>query len=128
MALVRRVLGITLVLLFSFPLISPLLASGSISEASLPACCRRNGAHHCMMGMAQARWTVTSFSAVPQKCPFYPTAVTPVRHGDLGFASAALIFAEMVNHPSVKAQTQAHARIALYLSRHKRGPPAELLS
>ena len=51
----------------------------------------------------------------------------PIRHGDLSFQAASLIFAEIVSHPAIKAQTQARARVALDLSRQKRGPPADLL-
>ena len=53
--------------------------------------------------------------------------VTSVRHGDLSFYTASLIFAEIVSHPSVKAQTQARARVALDRSRQTRGPPTNLL-
>jgi hypothetical protein len=69
----------------------------------------------------------TSFSAIPQRCPAYPAIATSVRHSDLSFYKASLIFAEVVAHPSVKAQTQARARVALDRSRHKRGPPTDLL-
>jgi hypothetical protein len=126
---VRRLIGITLLLLFSLPLISPVLALGASSEANLPACCRRNGAHHCAMRMHQAESSGngTTFSAIPQRCPAYPAMVTSVRHGDLSFYTASLIFAEIVSHPSVKAQTQARARVALDRSRQTRGPPTNLL-
>ena len=42
--------------------------------------------------------------------------------------AASLIFAEIVSHPTVKPQTEARARVALDLSRQKRGPPAETFS
>jgi hypothetical protein len=129
---VRRLLSITLLLLFSLPLISPVLALAASSDANLPACCRRNGAHHCIMKMHQAessgRGTQgTTFSAIPQTCPAYPAIVTSVRHGELSFYTASPIFAEIVSHPSVKAQTQARARAALDRSRQQRGPPTGLL-
>jgi hypothetical protein len=126
---VRRILSITLLLLVSLPLISPLLALAAGPGANLPACCRRNGAHHCMLKM-QAAETLGSgvrLSAIPQRCPAYPAVVTPVKHGDLSFDAISLIFAEIVSHPSVKSQTQARARVALDRSRQKRGPPSDLL-
>jgi hypothetical protein len=127
--LVRRLISITLLLLFSLPLISPVLALAAVSDANLPACCRRNGAHHCMMKTQQteASGHGPSFSAIPQKCPAYPAMVTSVRHGDLSLSTACLIFAEIVSHPSVKAQTIARSRVALDRSRQKRGPPTNLL-
>jgi hypothetical protein len=126
---VRRLIGITLLFLFSFPLISPVLAFAAGSDAGLPACCRRNGAHHCIMKMQQAESSESGvgFSATPEKCPAYPAVVTPVHHGDLSIHAASLIFAEIVSHPSVKTQTAARARVALDRSRQKRGPPTQLL-
>jgi hypothetical protein len=126
---VRRLLSITLLLLFSLPLISPVLALAAGSDANLPACCRRNGAHHCIMKLHQADSSGQgpTFSTVPQKCPAYPAIATSVRHSDLSFHKASLIFAEVVAHPSIKAQTQARARVALDRARQKRGPPTDLL-
>lgn len=126
---VRRLLSITLLLLFSLPLISPVLALAASSDANLPACCRRNGAHHCFMKIhhAESSGQRTSVSAIPRTCPAYPAIVTSVRHGELAFYTASLIVAEIVSHPSVKAQTQPRARVALDRSRRKRGPPTDLL-
>ena len=118
----RRLIAITLLLLFSSPLISPLLALTATSAANLPACCRRNGAHHCMANMQQPDGI--NVSTIPQKCPSYPAAVTPIQHGDLSSHTASLIFAEIVSHPSVRTQTEARARVALDRSRQKRGPPS----
>jgi hypothetical protein len=126
---VRRVLTFTLLLLFSLPLISPLLALTASSDANLPACCRRNGVHHCtsMTRSPQLPGSETSLSAIPQHCPAYPAVITQVRHGDLSFHAASLIFAGIVSHPSVKTQTLARARVALDSSCQKRGPPSHLL-
>ena len=126
----RRLIGITLLLLFSLPLISPAWALSATSGANLPACCRRNGAHHCIMNMQQAESSGPgiSLSATPQRCPACPATVTNLQHGDLSFQAASLIFAEIVSHPSLKAQTTARARVALDRARHKRGPPATELS
>jgi hypothetical protein len=123
---VRRLLGITLLLLFSLPLISCALALSASSGANLPACCRRNGAHHCMGNMQQADLASPGIhlSPVPQRCPAWPAAITKVRHGDLSLYTASLIFAEIVSHPTLKTQTEARARVALDRSRHKRGPPS----
>jgi hypothetical protein len=115
-----------LVVLFSLPLITPLLALTGGSDANLPACCRRNGAHHCML-LAGSSGAGVNFSAIPQRCPAYPAVTTPVHRGDLSLHSAALIFAEIVSHPAIKTQTLARARVAFDRSRQKRGPPTELL-
>jgi hypothetical protein len=122
---VRRFLSITLLVLFSLPLISPVLALATGPGANLPACCRRNGAHHCMLKMqaSESSGNGVSLSAIPRRCPAYPAIVTQVQHRDLSLQAASLIFAEIVSHPSVKTQTQARARVALDRSRQKRGPP-----
>jgi hypothetical protein len=126
---VRRLISITLLLLFSLPLISPALAITASAGANLPACCRRNGAHHCMMNMQQAESSGPGvrLSATPQRCPAYPAVVNQVQHGNLFLQAASLIFAEIVSHPSVKQQTLARARVALDRSRQKRGPPSSEL-
>jgi hypothetical protein len=127
--IVQRPLSIALLLLFSLPLISSVLALTAGSDGDLPACCRRSGAHRCtkIMQPKESAGPGLRFSAIPRRCPAYPAVVTLVRHGDLTFHTSSLIFAEAVSHPSIKAQTQARARIALDLSRQKRGPPKNLL-
>ena len=124
----RRVLTFTLLLLFGLPLISPLLALTSSSDANLPACCRRNGAHHCTRVTRPTDPAAgINLSTIPQHCPAYPAVVTSARQGDLSLHTASLIFAGIVSHPCVKPQTQARARVALDISRQKRGPPTDLL-
>jgi hypothetical protein len=125
---VRRLVTITLLILFSLPLISPALALTASSGANLPICCRKNGAHHCMlMQQTESSGPEVRLSAIPQHCPAYPAVVTQIKHGDLSLHAASLIFAEIVSHPSIKTQTQARARVALDRSRQKRGPPSHLL-
>lgn len=125
----RRALSFALLLLFSLPLILPLLAITAGSEANLPACCRRNGAHHCIgkMQPAKSSESGTSLSGIPQRCPAFPAAITQARHSDLPFQSPSLIFAEIISHPAIKPQTQARARVAFERSRQQRGPPTQLL-
>jgi hypothetical protein len=126
---VRRLLSTVLLLLFSLPLISPLFALAAGSDANLPACCRRNGAHHCksIARTPPPPGAGVNLSAIPQCCPAYPAIVAPARHGHLSFQTESLIFAEIVSHPAIKPQTQARARVALDRSRQKRGPPLDLL-
>jgi hypothetical protein len=76
---------------------------------------------------SQSSTAGTNLSSIPQHCPAYPAVITPVRHGDLSVYTASLIFAEILSHPAIKLQTEARARVALDLSRQKRGPPTNLL-
>jgi hypothetical protein len=74
----RRGFSILLILVFGLgPLSATLQAK---DESYLPACCRRNGAHHCAMAVQMARMlaplsrdTRPAFT-VPLTCPYYPGA------------------------------------------------------
>jgi hypothetical protein len=123
---VRRLLALSLLLLFSFPLAAPLFALSASSEANLPACCRRNGAHHCQMKMQEtgtAAQQTTAFST-PMKCPFYPGAATLVRHNDARLHTVVGLLVETVDDPVIKLPSYAHVRIDLDMAWQKRGPPA----
>ena len=67
----RRGLSILLVLLFAAgPLSFVLSASG---DASLPACCRRHGAHHCAMDAQVAAGAPgDAILKAPSRCPQFP--------------------------------------------------------
>jgi hypothetical protein len=127
---VRRTISITLLLLFSLPLISPLFALGRTAESRLPACCRMHGKHHCMMSMEEMEALLDGvhFTPPPMKCPLFPKALSPVPHQALFFDRAALPFAEALSHSVLARQTEAWARGALDSARYQRGPPAVLRS
>ena len=107
------------------------LAPLAIASAGdpIPACCRRDGKHHCMMsmaGMGAANDGSTSVRTVPGPCPYRSQRATP--------ASTA--------HPqgplALSAQLPHIARIALpeFLNQNsrrpsstpQRGPPQALLA
>lgn len=114
-----------LLMAFSFPLIAPALA-GTPDESSLPACCRRNGAHHCAMaGMAVA--VPSQYRSVAAKCPCCP------------FGRVALmlphVFATLSDTPSAALSAgpailvrdiEAGYRVSADRTRQKRGPPTFL--
>jgi hypothetical protein len=127
---VRRTLSITLLLMLSLPLISPLFGLGRTAESRLPACCRMHGKHHCMMSVEETEALLNGahFTPAPMKCPLFPKALSPVPHQTIFFDRAALLFAEALSHPALARQTETWARVALDGARHKRGPPAVLRS
>lgn len=123
---VRRLLAISLLVVFGLPLVSPLFALGAIG-ASLPACCRRAGKHQCEMS-AEARAALSQhgpmFGAQVEKCPYCPASVS-VRTGDRLTAPAGqAVYAALVAHPSGVVQTESKLRVSRGRSRQKRGPPA----
>jgi len=123
---VRRLLALSLLLLFSFPLVSPLLALSANPEANLPVCCRRNGAHHCEMKGQRTNISAqqTAVSNIPTKCPFYPGPATQVRHHDAQLHAITNLSADLVHRSTVKTPAYAHVQIALDAAWQKRGPPA----
>jgi hypothetical protein len=123
----RKLLAITLLVLSGMPLFQPLLAMTRKSEADLPACCRRNGRHHCMMSMV-ARGQLTSrapqFHAPGDKCPYSPASILIAVDNFFALPNAQAIFAQLIAHPAIAAQTESKLRISLNRSRQKRGPPS----
>jgi hypothetical protein len=77
----RRAFSILLVLVFA---LGPLAFTLDFSDdAGLPLCCRRHGAHHCAMRMADGRMAGSASAAqtdsapavsAPLTCPHYPGA------------------------------------------------------
>ena len=122
----RKLLSIVLLAVFGLPLVSPLFALGMDAEAGLPACCRKNGKHHCMMSMAE-RATVSQrdmrISAPAEKCPYCPQLVTASHADPFMEPPVDAIFASLVSHPSGDVQMESMRRISRDRSRQKRGPP-----
>lgn len=126
----RRALSILLVLFFS---LGPLAATlGASEDASLPACCRRQGAHHCAMtmGMAAAMADAASGKTVfkaPSACPAFPgyAATTSVPHALL---ASCVGLPALLAHPHSPASGRAAARLSQIRTRVGRGPPATTLA
>jgi hypothetical protein len=121
-----RLTSIALLLVFSFSLIAPLLALGQKAESKVPACCRRNGKHHCAMSMAEstaANQTRTQVGAPPEKCPYCPSSMATNGHAPLAFAAASSVLGTTDTLTAVLAQTESKWRISRDRSRQKRGPP-----
>jgi hypothetical protein len=121
------------------PMVSPLFALDG-DAANLPACCRRDGMHHCMMaGMMMAGMTMTGSydraSAAPDTgtpptvaivtapCPYGPQGMPGAVHRDWTLDTASAVFAGLVAHPAGSPQTESKRRLASLRARHKRGPP-----
>jgi hypothetical protein len=122
---VRRLLAILLLTIFSLPYASVFFASAPV-EASLPACCRKNGTHHCVMMRSVGTQQNERVSMIFEKCPYTPGVATAVNLKTHAAPTRAIIFAELVSHPAIHAQTQAKYRIFSDRSRQKRGPPTLL--
>ena len=127
---VRRGFSILLVLIFS---LGPLTAFSSASEdVSLPACCRRNGKHHCAMAMQGMAATLapadaTPIAKAPSRCPYYPQHAT-VRNTPV---HALRVSSPGVPVPPARAHRVLRGPAAPLLNPvgplAGRGPPASLL-
>ena len=127
----RKFLPIALLVVLFLPLLAPLFSGGLGGETSLPACCRRNGMHHCAMIMLEKNGiAAASDSKGPlwkrplEQCPYCPAMVVSWHHQQMFAPSTAqAIFAEFLGHPSGTVQTESRRRISRDRSRQKRGPP-----
>jgi hypothetical protein len=133
-AYMQRSIAIVLALVFSSLLIAPALAAFAAPESNLPACCRKNGAHHCsmmqnsMMQGAASSNQGTSVAAIGQKCPYSPKGFVAAHPGTSLRPSGAAVFAGFISHPSISAEAEAGFRVSHHRSRQKRGPPSSLFS
>lgn len=118
----RRALSISLLLLLMAPAIVPLLGTQA-AEDTLPACCRRNGKHHCMMSMAFMQ--DQAFRTINEKCPYNLAPPAVIVLPPYTPSAPASIFAGILRHPSVVPQTEAQQRVSFDRSRQKRGPPSQ---
>jgi hypothetical protein len=124
---VRRLLAISLLLLFGLPLAAPLFGA-AVDEATLPACCRRDGKHHCAMTPAEnaAPPSGLGTSSVREKCPYAPAAPALLLPRSFSPPAETSVIAQLAACPSVAARTETQGRISLDRGRQKRGPPAIL--
>ena len=119
---VRTLSAILLTIVMGLPMAAPLFASG---ETALPACCRRNGEHHCMgKSMPQIDvGTAPAVSAAQTKCPQFPKMLGVSSHNQLGLSTSTAVFAGVVSHPALSPQTLSNYRVSMLRSHQKRGPP-----
>jgi hypothetical protein len=70
----------------------------------------------------------THIHAPAGRCPYWPVG-SAVIHGSIYLPPAAqAIFASLVAHPAIAAQTESQLRISEYRSHQKRGPPSSISS
>lgn len=118
----RRAIAISLMMLFSWTLIAPI--SVPDNQASLPACCRKNGKHHCAMRiMGLLAGSQSGFTTVAEKCPCYPLNAGSTNSPQYQVKPAGTFYAEFVSYPALALQSEALYCISSLRSHQKRGPP-----
>jgi len=119
----RRILSILLLAAFGLPVIAPALALGESLDTHLPACCRRNGAHHCSMIL-----NTSNAPTISSTCPSFPqpSATAPTNTSTAIATTPTLQILHLTSlTPTQRAETQR--RLSRERSRHKRGPPPTIL-
>src|SRR5271163_2380055 len=116
----KRLLAITMMLLFAVPLAAPFFVADATSN--LPECCRRNGSHHCAGAMTDDSGSRT-FSTIASKCPNFPKAIAVRSLTSFATAPSRVGGIPLFVHPASTPQTEARYRISFARSRQKRGPP-----
>lgn len=124
----HRLLASLLAVLFGFPLITPFLAVST--RADLPACCRREGKHHCALAEMAAgpeSHGGVSLTAVRPKCPLYPQAVLlSAVSKDLAVSSLPLMAApRALPFLRGRAEGQQPDRL-IFDAAQERAPPSSL--
>jgi hypothetical protein len=116
----RRIVANTLLVLLTCIPILPYLST--TSRTDLPACCQRDGKHHCTMMSAESS-SGGGLQAKSEKCPLYPLATFFARNQVACPRETAIFYAGIVSHPALHAQIDANYRVSNSRSHQKRGPP-----
>jgi hypothetical protein len=132
----RRILSILLMLVLVSGPAGPASAlasglasgwTGKVDESRLPACCRRNGKHHCaIMSSPDAADGPTSISA-NNSCPFMPRTLASTAPSVVALLNAA---ASHLEFPTQFLARHGSVTAAPINDRHnwpQRGPPAAQL-
>jgi hypothetical protein len=121
----KRTLASLLLVLISFPLIGPALFAGSDSDSNLPACCRRDGKHHCaMMDAADRQKSEAGPALKATKCPQFPsTTVAPGCAKTIVLSVSPAIGTVLQVQPACFQRAERIARATFSRSLQKRGPP-----
>lgn len=130
MKVLRRLLSMLLLAVFGLAFVAPLMATAQTANGALPACCRRNGAHHCAMSMAERSQMVEDegtrlrWKAPLERCPYCPAStVEPHAKQTLIVPVPTSMLTAMLCYSAGVVQTESKRRISLDRSRQKRGPP-----
>ncbi len=121
----RRTIALALTVIFSFTLIAPVFGPGA--DANLPACCRRNGKHRCMMReMEQPGSGQKGVTSVSEKCPCPPASTCAVHSPVFKPEAGKPFHAQAVRRHAPAPRTDLLRDISFLRSHPKRGPPSPL--
>ena len=115
-----------------FFVLAPLFVWLAVPEpqSTLPACCRRDGKHHCAaMAMMEEREQdpTPSIRDSSSTCPYHSACAAVSAASVAGPPARFAFFAQTVSRPEQIVQIVIQARISEARSHLKRGPPRGIL-
>jgi hypothetical protein len=118
----RRAIAISLMMLFSWTLIAPLVAADAGSN--LPACCRKHAKCHCGMCRRGHRpANPKGLATVAGKCPCNQAGASTPASSTCKPEPGGAHHAEAAFHPALASPTGGYTRITFLRAHPKRGPP-----
>jgi len=123
----RKLVAIGLLALLGVAFFPYLVAGLSATETKLPACCRKQGRHHCMGDMLhQDASSKTSVAGTPERCPYYPAAIGAAVHLDALQDKDRPLVPVLVSG-RIDIHVGAYRHLLPSIKIQARGPPAALI-
>jgi hypothetical protein len=99
--------------------------TGKVDESRVPACCRRNGKHHCTMSAEQyADLSGQTSVAASESCPCAPQTLASTAPQLSALAQAPPAAIHVPARPRAAHATSAAVLLSDRQTQPKRGPPA----
>jgi len=121
----RRLLAILLLAAFGLPTVAPLLAQTQDPDRNLPACCRRNGTHHCALSIAAQS---SNAPIVSMRCPAFPQNAAVASLTPAAFLPTHASIKLPIAVQSVLWHAETQRRISRERTHRTRGPPKNNLA
>jgi hypothetical protein len=121
----RRALSISLILLLWMPALAALLPGSE--DMRLPFCCRREGAHHCAMDLADHGTSAPAIKA-PSRCSQFPVALPATTAPFFVAAPSRADWPALVSGMCSSVARREAARAGRLRAQLDRGPPASKLA
>jgi len=120
----RRVLANFVLWVFLWSVAAPLALA--VATDPTPACCRRDGEHHClgMSGVVAQSGEGFFFAALAPRCPYHSQIATPVVTAQLGVSLTNQLL--LPTSAVVRRTTHKAASPLAFSSFFQRGPPEQL--
>jgi hypothetical protein len=117
----RPLLALSCVIYFTFALLAPMLSAFQ-AESRIPQCCRRNGAHHCMMNGVLNIGNAVGISSLDH-CPMWPHALAPANTQPFAVSDLQSHTADLLPVSTLRVHNAELGRIARERQLSLRGPP-----